>query len=110
MKNNMYKSLKRTPMFTIYQLTKAGNSYEIAIDRIDDESNFYHLNSQRPIPKDKIITSKEDQKFWYGNRYFVTDELMTEVIHEEIQAGMAHTPSCEEVVKFWKEFAKRNLD
>lgn len=106
----MHESLRRTPTFTIYELTKVGNSYEIAIDRIDSRGNFYPYNHQQDIPMNKIITSKEDQKFWRGNRYFATDELMREVIHEESMAGLAVTPSCEEVMEFWKEFYKKNPD
>lgn len=106
----MKESLKRCEPLKIYELTKAGNSYEVTIDRVDSKGNLYPYNHQQYIPLNKLITTKEDQKFWRGNRYFATDELMTEVIHEESTAGLAVTPSCEEVMEFWKEFCKKNPD
>lgn len=94
---------------TIYAYDKNGYSFEIGCDR-EDELYLYPWNRRRGIRKDKIITDKANQKFYYGNRYFISEKLMNEIIHEEVEKELSVTASSEEVIAFWREFCAKNPD
>ena len=94
---------------TIYAYDKNGYSFEIGCDR-EDELYLYPWNRRRGIRKDKIITDKANQKFYYGNRYFISEKLMSEIIHEEVETNLSVAASPEEVAAFWKEWSANHPD